>query len=275
MNCGLQGVKQKAVDGRAARNRVPGVNMNSGKSRVAPGTKLWQKDMNVKKLILSTIALLGLTAGAVAAPLPMLSPSLEIAGPGLIRVAQSSLPNTGVVKEVIDAGNYTYLNVEQEGAGLWLAIPRREVPVGATIHYYDGMAMKNFHSDTLNRDFEEVRFLGNVQVEGAAAPAGSAGNPATAALPPGHAPVPGMSGGPQEMPNAGIVKEAIPAGNYIYLRVEDAGKETWLALPKRDVPVGAKVRYVDGQMMKNFHSPSMNRDFDEVLFINGLEVVEN
>lgn len=226
-------------------------------------------------LFLSTITLVGLATGAIAATSPVLSALPETPGAHAIRVAQSNLPNSGVVKEVIHAGNYTYLLAEKDGVSTWIAIPRREVAVGATIHYRDGMTMTNFHSDTLNRDFEEVRFIGDIEVEGETASTDAAGNSAAATLPPGHAPVPGMSGGQQELPNAGIVKETIAAGNYTYLRVEDEGKETWLALPKREVPVGAHVRYVDGEVMTNFHSPSMNRTFDEVIFINGLKVVEN
>lgn len=229
----------------------------------------------MRTLFLATIALAGLTAGAVAAPSPVLSALTETSGAHATPVAQSNLPNSGVVKEVIHAGNYTYLLAEKDGVGTWIAIPRKEVAVGAKIHYRDGMSMQNFHSDTLNRDFDEVRFIGDVEVEGETASTGTADQSTTATLPPGHTPVPGMSVGQQELPNEGIVKETIAAGNYTYVLVEDDGKETWLALPKREIPVGAHVRYVDGQVMKNFHSPSMNRTFDEVVFINGLKVVEN
>lgn len=229
----------------------------------------------MKTLILSTIALLVLATGAMAAQSPVSSSLPEATPTGTVQVAQNDALNSGVVKEAIDAGNYTYLLAEKDGEGTWLAIPKRKVPVGATIHYRNGMTMKNFHSDTLNRDFEEVRFIGDIQVEGEDASPGAAGHSAATGLPAGHAPVPGMSSSPQEMPNEGIVKETIAAGNYTYLLVEDGGKETWLALPKRDVPVGAHVRYVNGELMKDFHSPSMNRTFDEVLFINGLKVEEN
>ncbi len=280
MNRGPQSVKQGMDDGRAARKEAPGVNMNSGKSHTAPATRVWKKDMNVKTLILSTVALIGLTVGALAAPSQVTPPLPDLSGAGFIRVAQSNLPNSGTVKEVIHAGNYTYLQVDKGDKLSWLAIPRQDVAVGAKIHFRDGMSMKPFHSDTLNRDFDEVVFLGDISVEGGAVSPGAAGESAPAAagqsapaaLPPGHASVPGMS---DSLPNAGVVKESIAAGNYTYLLVEDEGKETWLALPTLDVPVGAQVRYVDGQPMKDFHSPSMNRTFDEVMFINGLEIVEN
>lgn len=279
MNRGPQSVKQVMDDGRAATKGALGVNMNSGKSHTAPATRVWKKDMKVKTLILSTVALIGLTAGAVAAPVQVTPPLSDLSGAGFIRVAQSNLPNSGTVKEVIHAGNYTYLQVDKGDKLSWLAIPRQDVAVGAKIHFRDGMSMKPFHSDTLNRDFDEVFFLGDISVEGGTATSAAgqtapaaAGQSAPAALPPGHAPVPGMS---DSLPNAGVVKESIVAGNYTYLLVEDEGKETWLALPKREVPVGAQVRYVDGQPMKDFHSSSMDRTFDEVLFINGLEIVEN
>ena len=116
----------------------------------------------MKTLLLSSIALMGLAAAAMAAP-PLVAPSLpETPRPQAVPVAQSSLPNSGEVSEVIHASTYTYLHVTRGGKGTWLAIPRREIPVGAEIRYAAGALMKDFRSKSLERTFEEVLFLGSV-----------------------------------------------------------------------------------------------------------------
>lgn len=239
----------------------------------------------VKTLLLSSIALLGMAATAMAAPPLGVSPLPETPRSYTVPVSQDTLPNSGKVGEAIHTGSYTYLHVTRDGKEEWLAIPRREVPVGAEVSYGNGAVMKNFHSGTLDRTFDEILFLGSVEVAGESAAAASPDLPPTAALPPGHAPVapapadlpPGhvpVPAAPADLPNGGAVNEAINAGNYTYLNVTDGGKETWLAIPHRDIPVGANVRYADGQSMKDFHSSSLDRTFKEVLFLGDVQLAE-
>ncbi len=97
-------------------------------------------------------------------------------------------------------------------------------------------------------------------------------HPAVSTLPPGHSPIPAA---PADRPNVGQVSEALAAGNYTYLRVTNDGQETWLAIPRRDIPVGARVRYADAMPMKDFHSPSLDRTFAEVLFVSDVLLAED
>jgi hypothetical protein len=246
--------------------------MNTG---IASKTPVKKRISLVKTLLLSSIALVGLAATAMAAPpLGALSPPETPRSPAVL-VAQSTLPNSGVVSEAIPAGNYTYLHAMKDGTGTWLAIPSRDVPVGAEIRYGEGSVMKDFHSGSLNRTFEEVLFLGGVEVVGESTAAAPPVHAPVPTLPPGHSPVPAAPGGQPDLPNVGEVSEAILAGNYTYLHVTDDGKETWLAIPRRDVSVGAQVRYAEGAVMKDFHSPSLNRTFKEVLFLSDVMLADN
>ena len=116
----------------------------------------------MKIILLSSIALVGLATAALAAP-PLGALSLpETPRSFAVLVAQSTLPNSGEVSEAIHAGTYTYLHAVKDGKGTWLAIPHREVPVGAEIRYGEGAVMRDFHSSSLDRTFEEVLFLGGV-----------------------------------------------------------------------------------------------------------------
>ncbi|MDH5557144.1 MAG: hypothetical protein OEZ03_07320 [Alphaproteobacteria bacterium] len=236
----------------------------------------------MKTLFLSSVALMGLATSAMA-----MSPSVssflpEQSGSSAILVAQESLPNSGTVGEIIHAAPYTYLQAMKDGKGTWLAIPYRDIPVGAEISYADGAAMRDFHSGSLDRTFKEVLFLGGVVVAGESPAEAVPGHPPVPTLPSGHAPVAGLPSGhvpvpaaPADLPNSGKVSAVIQAGDYTYLDVVDDGVETWLAIPRRDILVGAMVRYGDGMPMKDFHSASLDRTFKEVFFLGGVELAEN
>lgn len=228
----------------------------------------------MKIILLSLITLVGLAATAMAAPLLNSSFLPDTPRSYTVLVSQDTLPNSGEVSEAIHTGSYTYLHVTRDGTEEWLAIPSREVAVGAEVSYGNGAIMKNFHSGSLNRTFDEILFLGSVEVAGESAAAVAPVNPSVQTLPPGHSPVPGASANPADLPNGGQVSEVIAAGKYTYLQVMDDGKETWLAIPRRDVPVGARVRYADETPMKDFYSPSLKRTFAEVLFLGDVQLAE-
>jgi hypothetical protein len=242
----------------------------------------------LKTLFLSSIVFVGLAAAAVAAVAAVAAPPLGASSrpetpPSLVvLVAQGTLPNSGEVSEAISVEGYTYLQVTKDGKETWLAIPRRDIPVGAQVRYVDGMVMKDFHSSSLNRTFEAVMFLERIEVAGESEAAVAPGQESVPTLPPGHEPVPTLPPGhspvpaaPADLPNAGQVNEAIAAGNYTYLHVARDGKETWLAIPRRDIPVGARVRYAEGVPMKDFHSASLNRTFAEVLFLGDVVLADD
>jgi hypothetical protein len=72
------------------------------------------------------------------------------------------------VKEVEQVGNYTYLLVKARGPEYWVAVPSMEASPGETYQYQGGMLMKDFYSQELNRNFEEVLFLEAIFPEGGA-----------------------------------------------------------------------------------------------------------
>jgi len=231
----------------------------------------------VRTLFVSLIAVVALTTPSVAAALPHSFPPSALRASSAIPVAQYAQPNSGKVTEALAVGTYTYLHVTKDGKDAWLAIPRRDVAVGAEVQYGDGAVMKDFHSKTLNRTFAEVMFLEGVTVAGETTPAMPSGHPPVQAsetpnVPAGHPPVPADQAAVENLPNVGKVKESIAAGSYTYLRIAGKGDDEWVAIPRQDVPVGAEVRYAEGMMMKDFHSRSLDRTFAEVMFLGGVLV---
>jgi hypothetical protein len=63
------------------------------------------------------------------------------------------------VLDNMDAAGYTYLQVEENGNQYWIAVPQTPVNKGEIVYYSQGMEMKNFHSNTLNRTFDSIFFV--------------------------------------------------------------------------------------------------------------------
>ena len=64
-----------------------------------------------------------------------------------------------IVKEVLQAGVYTYLKVDKNKEDLWIAVPAMEAEPG-DIYYFDGgLEMKDFESKELGRTFKSVLFV--------------------------------------------------------------------------------------------------------------------
>ncbi len=83
--------------------------------------------------------------------------------------------------------------------------------------------------------------------------------------------VPAVHAGEQQ---AGIVTgqvlETRNAPGYTYIFVKNAMAEQWVAVPQSEVKVGDTVNYVQGMVMENFPSKSLNRTFEKIVFSEGL-----
>ena len=115
----------------------------------------------------------------------------------------------------------------------------------------------------------------------AAAPAPPAGAAAPQAPPSSAAPAPAA-----QDPHAGLQRVAVDAGTgrrgrvvetmnaagYTYVRVDEKGKSTWVAVMEMPVKVGDVVEFPDIPPMTGFHSRTLNRTFDSILFVPGLRV---
>jgi hypothetical protein len=108
--------------------------------------------------------------------------------------SDSATAFSGKVAETMSTAGYTYVLVDTGKAKTWAAAPQFSVKVGDTVAVADGMPMPNYHSKTLNRDFDLVVFTGNVKVNGALPGAGATPSAKSGALPEGHPPISGAPG---------------------------------------------------------------------------------
>lgn len=109
------------------------------------------------------IATLGLALAAFAAP-PAGHPSPEAAMQMMHPDKPIELSRSGTVVSHIDANEYTYLEVNENGSKTWLAAPRVVLKDGDKVRFSDGVAMRDFYSKMLKRTFPAITFVDAVEV---------------------------------------------------------------------------------------------------------------
>jgi hypothetical protein len=73
----------------------------------------------------------------------------------------------------------------------------------------------------------------------------------------------------------GKVLETMDASIYTYMQVStDNGPPVWIAASKFKVNKGDTISYPDGAVMTNFNSPSLNRTFDKIIFLDKVTVIK-
>jgi len=74
---------------------------------------------------------------------------------------QQPVPNTihGKVTDIIEASGYTYAEVDTGKEKVWAAASKTPLTLGDTIAFTTEMPMKNFHSNSMNRDFPIIYFV--------------------------------------------------------------------------------------------------------------------
>ena len=80
--------------------------------------------------------------------------------------AAQSMPteesHIGKVIETVNAANYTYAKVNENGNIYWIAGPETTVKVGSEISFIEQMTMQNFTSKALNRTFDVLVFASTI-----------------------------------------------------------------------------------------------------------------
>jgi hypothetical protein len=81
----------------------------------------------------------------------------------IVTIAWSKGLHQAKIEETMDSGGYTYMKVSEGGKNYWIAATKIAVKRGDTISFTQEMQMHNFKSKTLNRTFENIIFVSEVQ----------------------------------------------------------------------------------------------------------------
>jgi hypothetical protein len=73
--------------------------------------------------------------------------------------------------------------------------------------------------------------------------------------------------------NEGKVLSTLDAPGYTYMELANTEKRFWIAAPTTRVKVGDRIRFEQSLVMKNFNSKTLNRTFDQIIFVNSATVV--
>lgn len=183
-------------------------------------------------------------------PKPMETAEVSTAAPSMhtpisppqgMSTSTPSEQRQGKVVEVINKDGYTYVQVDSGDEKVWAVAPTFQVKVNDTVTMPEGSAIKNYHSETLNRTFDVVYFVAGLKVAGA--------EQAKSQLPSGHpgiAPHPAVTPTPTGMSFAGIAR---PEGGKTIAEMyaekgELAGKQVTIR--------GKVVKFNGGIMGKNW-----------------------
>ncbi|MBW2244330.1 MAG: hypothetical protein JRH01_20290 [Deltaproteobacteria bacterium] len=154
--------------------------------------------------------------------------------------------NRGRVVSATTVGGYTYLEVDVQGTRMWVASSPVQVQPGTEVGWGQFSVMKNFTSKSLNKTFDQILFVDRVVPVGAG----------------------------QVAATGGKVLSVVSGGGYNYIQVDGTSGSLWIAAPISPVNAGNQITWSGGTTMRNFASPSLDRSFDEILFVGGVRVVE-
>jgi len=118
---------------------------------------------------------------------------------------QAARTVTGRVVETMDAASYTYVRIDTGSEQIWAATSRFSVAVGDRVVVPLEAPMRNFHSQTLGRDFPLIYFVSDI---------GREGEQAEPMLPPGHRPRGGGQPSAAAPPALGSIEPA-PGGTTV------------------------------------------------------------
>jgi len=70
----------------------------------------------------------------------------------------------GKVLEAVNAAGYTYVQVEENGQKLWVAVMETNVKAGDIVEFPNSSPMVNFKSKSLNRTFDKIYFAPGLRI---------------------------------------------------------------------------------------------------------------
>lgn len=212
-------------------------------------------------------ATLALAAGCThTKPAADAAPSTTPAAPAVAAPAVN--PNKGTVAEVIQAGRYSYINVDSGAGTRWFAIPSAELKVGQKVEVLQAMEVKNYQAKSLNRTFDSIFFSDQLNIttavqESQAAPAGHSAM--------GKLAYPGM-----KKTVFGKVTEVVAGGEFDFLFVETGSGKIWVGVPLGSgAQLGQELRFLPGEEIIGFKSGKVNRTFERIVFSGGIDKGKN
>lgn len=108
------------------------------------------------------------TAAPGAAPAQQMPQDATHAGNPHAGIQKVEIPagagHKGKVVNTMNSGGYTYVEVEENGQKLWVAVMETKVKVGDMVEFPDSPPMINFQSKTLKKTFDKIIFAAGLRI---------------------------------------------------------------------------------------------------------------
>jgi hypothetical protein len=132
-----------------------------------------REDEHMKKALVASLialALLLIVAGCKKDDTQLVTPAGQANPHATVQANPAEVPagagHKGIVVEVLSAGEYTYIQVDEKGTKLWVATITTKVAKGDEIEFVDAAPMKNWPSKQLNRTFDSVILVAGIRNNG-------------------------------------------------------------------------------------------------------------
>ncbi|MFV0597798.1 NrfJ [Shewanella sp.] len=98
----------------------------------------------------------------------MMAKLVKLAAVATLALGMSSawaqgLVHEGTVVDTMNGGGYTYVQIKEADNTFWAAGPQTEVSKGDKVAVVEQMWMNQFTSKTLNRTFDKLLFVGQIE----------------------------------------------------------------------------------------------------------------
>ena len=116
--------------------------------------------------------------------------------------AKADSGHKGTVIETLEAKRYTYVLITNVTGTAWVVGPKAPISIGQELSTEQGMPMRDFFSQSLDRKFDLIYFVGSLKSKGASG--------GTSELPKGHPPL--GTEKPKKAPNLDLTDIKVPSG---------------------------------------------------------------
>ena len=83
-----------------------------------------------------------------------------------MQAAETTPQFDGKVLQILNAGSFTYIEVQADTSKVWVAAPQFQVQTDSIVIVPEGKLMTDFYSKSLDRTFEKVYFVAGILTEG-------------------------------------------------------------------------------------------------------------
>ncbi len=69
----------------------------------------------------------------------------------------------GKIVSTMNSGGYTYIEIDENGQKVWVAVMETKVKAGDVVEFPDSQPMVNFQSKTLKKTFDKIFFAAGIR----------------------------------------------------------------------------------------------------------------